>query len=118
MFHNKLHALLWRPAVVCLVSVTGSINAPRPVHNISHADIDPDCHVNYESDEKLLNWSSTHSSNVAKLYEPRDDIEVMRLLQLHTKNKTKLRPVGTALSPNVSKLKHHHHSLACHYQLC
>ena len=59
--------------------------------------------MKYEADEQLLNWSSTHSARVSKLYEPVDDVEVLRLLQHHSKEKRKLRPVGTALSPNVSE---------------
>ena len=99
MFHSKFRAL-WRPAVVCL-STAGTVHMHQhPV--ISRADIDPDCQANYDSDETLLNWSSTHSSTVSKLYAPLDEMEVVRLLEYHTKQKAKLRPVGTALSPNVS----------------
>lgn len=111
MFHSKLRTL-WRPALACL-SATGTINilSKSPLchhrhHDISRADIDHDCQVDYDSDEKLLNWSSTHSSTVSKLYVPSDEMEVMRLLQHHTKHKAKLRPVGTALSPNVRLCPH------------
>ena len=94
MFKN-VYTSLWRPALVCLAGASSATTSTVL------ADLDEECGVHFQPDERLMNWSSTHSSNVRKLYEPCDDIEVKRLLEHHSVKKTKLRPVGTALSPNV-----------------
>eukprot|EP00981_Chlorochromonas_danica_P006280 scaffold1348_cov184-Ochromonas_danica.AAC.7 len=80
--------------------------------------IEPHSGVSYSTDETILNWSNTHRCQPARLYEPKNAQEVLRLLQfLHT-TKTKARPIGTALSPNgigmsssssSSSQSHHHH---------
>jgi hypothetical protein len=56
--------------------------------------------VEYESHQVVSNWSSTHSCNVRKLFEPKSPQEVLRVMQFYREHKMKLRPVGTALSPN------------------
>ena len=56
--------------------------------------------VTFETGHDLTNWSATHSCHPARLYEPKSAQEVCRVLESHHKNKTKVRPVGTALSPN------------------
>lgn len=60
------------------------------------------CGVAFDSDQVITNWSATHSCKPARVYEPKSAQEVLRLLQRsHRSNPiVKLRPVGTALSPN------------------
>jgi L-galactono-1,4-lactone dehydrogenase len=66
----------------------------------SVCDLDVDCGVNFESGQAFTNWSSTHSCHPKRVYEPKSAQEVVRVLKLHHDRKTKLRPVGQALSPN------------------
>jgi L-galactono-1,4-lactone dehydrogenase len=61
---------------------------------------DEECLVGYESSQILSNWSSTHSINISKIYEPKTVRELERLLKYYQAKKLKIRPVGTALSPN------------------
>lgn len=61
---------------------------------------DENCHVAFESQQQLSNWSSTHSVNVRRVYEPKSERELERLLRFYQEKKQKIRPVGTALSPN------------------
>ena len=56
--------------------------------------------VNYEKQQTLTNWSSTHSQTIDKLYEPRNERELERLLKDYQSKKLKIRPIGTCLSPN------------------
>lgn len=56
--------------------------------------------VTYETGHELTNWSATHSCRPNRIYEPKSAQEVCRVLESHHKNKQKIRPVGTALSPN------------------
>ena len=64
------------------------------------ADFDDSCGVSYSTEQQITNWSSTHSASPRRLYEPKSSQEVLRVLQHFHKTKKKLRPVGTALSPN------------------
>lgn len=56
--------------------------------------------VTYETGHELTNWSATHSCHPNRIFEPKSAQEVCRVLENHHKNKAKIRPVGTALSPN------------------
>lgn len=56
--------------------------------------------VQYETGQSLTNWSSTHSCQPWRVYEPSNVQEVLRILEAHNVLKRKIRPVGTALSPN------------------
>jgi len=69
-------------------------------HGIAIADYDPECGVNYSTEQQLTNWSSTHSSSPLRLYEPQNAQETLRVLNSFHEQKKKIRPVGTALSPN------------------
>ena len=64
------------------------------------AEFDDKCGVSYSTEQELTNWSSTHSASPKRLYEPKSSQEVVRVLQHFHDMKKKLRPVGTALSPN------------------
>ena len=64
------------------------------------ADYDEECGVHYEQGQMLTNWSSTHHASPARMYEPKSAQEVVRVLQLHHASRQRVRPVGTALSPN------------------
>ncbi len=63
-------------------------------------DVDADNAVCYETGQAISNWSSTHISHPKKLYEPVTELEVVRVLKTFSDKKEKIRPVGTALSPN------------------
>jgi FAD/FMN-containing dehydrogenases len=56
--------------------------------------------VAFETGQSLTNWSSTHSCQPFRLYEPSNAQEVCRVLEEHHTAKHKIRPVGTGLSPN------------------
>lgn len=63
---------------------------------------DPHSGVSYETEQLYTNWSGTHSCKPIRVYEPHSAQEVTRLLQYmyKTENRERLRPIGTALSPN------------------
>jgi FAD/FMN-containing dehydrogenase len=63
---------------------------------------DPHSGVSYETEQLFTNWSGTHSCKPNRVYEPHSAQEVTRLLQYmyKTGSQEKLRPIGTALSPN------------------
>jgi L-galactono-1,4-lactone dehydrogenase len=48
----------------------------------------------------MTNWSSTHAAAPIRLYEPGSPQECVRVLQKFHDKKARIRPVGTALSPN------------------
>lgn len=73
---------------------------PSSISIWTSCDLDENCYVPYESSQQLSNWSSTHSRTVPKVYEPRSERELDRLLKYYQDKKIKLRPIGTALSPN------------------
>jgi len=56
--------------------------------------------VSFETGQVFTNWSATHTANPRRVYEPKSAQEVSRVLESHHASKTKIRPVGTALSPN------------------
>lgn len=68
--------------------------------SVSKADYDAECGVFYSTDQQVTNWSSTHSSSPARIYEPHNAQECLQVLQVFHNRKQKIRPVGTALSPN------------------
>ena len=74
-----------------------SFSALRPA---VRCDVDADNAVSYETGQAISNWSSTHISHPKKLYEPLTELEVVRVLKTFSDKKEKIRPVGTALSPN------------------
>lgn len=63
---------------------------------------DPHSGVSYETEQLYTNWSGTHSCKPIRVYEPHSAQEVTRLLQYmyKTESRERLRPIGTALSPN------------------
>ena len=63
-------------------------------------DVHEDTGVTYETQHSLMNWSGTHSSHPQRIFEPTSAQQVIRLLSYYNEHKQKLRPVGTALSPN------------------
>jgi L-galactono-1,4-lactone dehydrogenase len=80
-----------------LSSFSSSVPVSLPV---SYCDFDESCHVHYDSSQILSNWSSTHSIQIKRLYEPKTERELERLLRHHQYHKIKIRPIGTGLSPN------------------
>lgn len=66
----------------------------------SYSDFDEEIGVGYEQGQRLTNWSSTHHASPARIYEPKSAQECIRVLQMYHNKKMKIRPVGTALSPN------------------
>lgn len=63
-------------------------------------EFDSECGVCYETNQSFQNWSNTHSCHDIKVYEPKSTQEVSRVLKLFHNKRQKLRPIGTALSPN------------------
>jgi L-galactono-1,4-lactone dehydrogenase len=66
----------------------------------THCEIDEECKLSFEKSQNLSNWSSTHHCTVSRIYEPKTERELDRLLRHHQLKNLKLRPIGTALSPN------------------
>lgn len=62
--------------------------------------VDNDTGVRIEKDQKILNWSSTHSCDPEVIYYPMSAQEISRVLSKSSSQLSKIRPVGTALSPN------------------
>ena len=56
--------------------------------------------VTFETGQVFTNWSATHTAHPRRVYEPKSAQEVSRVLESHHASNTKIRPVGTALSPN------------------
>lgn len=69
-------------------------------YQATECDLDEHCYVNFEKDQILSNWSSTHTMNVERVYEPTNESELVRLLTYHQDIRRKIRPIGTLLSPN------------------
>jgi L-galactono-1,4-lactone dehydrogenase len=108
------------PATTSLTATNQSTNrywdAPKqlslPLFCRAECDFDRLCGVEYESGHTMMNWSSTHASTPQRIYHPKSPQEVVRVLQsfhqqaeqLQTQQLSsksiKIRPVGTALSPN------------------
>ena len=94
---------LSRVRIGALTSLTGALVSRQwrtPTHHSSQCEMDEDCGVHFEQGQVLTNWSSTHTSHPRRVYEPKSAQEVVRVLQLHHRDSGKVRPVGTALSPN------------------
>ena len=53
-----------------------------------------------EDDQTISNWSSTHSCTPDHIYYPKSASEVVSILRKHNQMNTKIRPIGSALSPN------------------
>jgi L-galactono-1,4-lactone dehydrogenase len=66
---------------------------------LSHSERDTNG-VAYEKGGAITNWSATHTCSPSRQFEPKSAQEVCRVLEQHHATKTKIRPIGTALSPN------------------
>lgn len=51
--------------------------------------------------QDLTNWSGTHSISTSRYFTPETEAELIQIVQEAHDNKQKLRPVGSALSPNA-----------------
>ena len=56
--------------------------------------------IHFESDQVITNWSNTHGCRPFQILSPQNAQEVCRILKYAHDNHLKIRPVGTALSPN------------------
>lgn len=79
---------------------TNRTNCKHSDNIVCDVEIGKDIGVPYETGQTVTNWSSTHTCNPATIYEPHSAQEVTRLLSKMSQLKMKIRPVGTALSPN------------------
>jgi hypothetical protein len=52
------------------------------------------------TDVTLTNWSATHHCTPTQIYEPKSAQEVGRVLSVAHEKNLKVRPIGSALSPN------------------
>ncbi|PXF44710.1 L-galactono-1,4-lactone dehydrogenase, mitochondrial [Gracilariopsis chorda] len=50
--------------------------------------------------QDLINWSGTHSISTNRYFTPESEAELIQIVQQAHEKKQKLRPVGSALSPN------------------
>ena len=57
-------------------------------------------HVNYETNQMITNWSSTHTCHPSRIYYPTTAEDVQTVLKEYHTKKKKIRVIGTALSPN------------------
>ena len=70
-------------------------------HNQAESDeIEKLAGINYDTKPVITNWSSTHTCSPNTLFEPKSGQEICRILKYHSDKKQKIRPIGTALSPN------------------
>ena len=67
-----------------------------PVKTLSDDSLD----TSIQTCQSISNWSATHFSNPTKIYEPKSPLGVLHILTKVSNEKGKLRPIGTALSPN------------------
>eukprot|EP01041_Mallomonas_annulata_P002708 gene2708-5330_t len=68
--------------------------------SIAYNLVDNKNKVEYEKDHTITNWSGTHHYSPSRLYEPKSVEELESLLASHQYFNEKIRPIGTALSPN------------------
>jgi L-galactono-1,4-lactone dehydrogenase len=83
-------------------------------------EIDKDCGVSYELNETLSNWSSNHTIQPQRVYEPKTPLEIIRVLSMFNTKKGKIRPIGTFISPNgiASPASLSSSSSPCEYNNC
>ncbi|RHY38220.1 hypothetical protein DYB38_005560 [Aphanomyces astaci] len=53
-----------------------------------------------DSTSAYVNWSATHDCHPVRVYEPESVAEVESIVAFHHLQKTKLRPMGSGVSPN------------------
>ena len=82
-----------------LAACLGALS-PLLCRSVAISDYDEVSASHYSTEQQLTNWSSTHSATPLRLYEPSSPQECVRVLQQFHDRKQKIRPVGTALSPN------------------
>lgn len=58
-------------------------------------------------EEVIVNWSGTHSVHVKNVYEPRNVKELEDIVRMCHIKKQKVRPMGSALSPNALSFQSH-----------
>ena len=100
---NNFHWQAWSVAAAALLAVGLSAD------DITLCEIDANekSGVSFETGQVLTNWSATHTSHPRRVYEPKSAQEVSRVLESHHASNTKIRAVGTALSPNGIGLGNH-----------
>lgn len=94
---------LYDGSIVTTVILSVVVLSTSYFHYKTATKCDQDQHVggvSYEAGQTITNWSSTHACEPLRFYEPKSAQEVCRILERHQSTKTKIRPIGTALSPN------------------
>eukprot|EP01035_Chromulina_nebulosa_P025219 gene25219-32909_t len=81
-------------------AIAYNVQLPAIAQESSVDGVDNDTGVSIEKGHRLLNWSSTHSCDPEVIYYPKSAQEISRVLSKSSFQRSKLRPVGTALSPN------------------
>lgn len=89
----------YRPTLASAVLIGAGVLS---LNGFASSECEEDLHtgVEYESHQTVTNWSANHSCNARRLFEPKSIQEVIRLVKFYNDHRMKLRPVGTALSPN------------------
>ena len=75
-----------------VVGLTGGV--------VAFCERDYDSGVTFETDVELSNWSATHTCKPRHLYTPDSTQDVLKLLTTSSRQRDRLRVVGTGLSPN------------------
>lgn len=60
----------------------------------------PQSHVDQAEEQEVVNWSGTHSVSTTRYFQPESVDELKQIISDAHRNKKKLRPIGSALSPN------------------
>jgi L-galactono-1,4-lactone dehydrogenase len=84
-------------AAATAAAVAYTHSEPAPASTFS---VPPALAADSKTDETIENWSSTHSANPAGYFEPESALDVQRILSLMHEAGSRLRIVGSALSPN------------------
>lgn len=98
----RKYASWWqqRALLVALSSFVMTISTQALCKDEDAVAIDVETGVAIESNQSFLNWSGTHACHPQYIFYPKSSQEIARVLTAHSKSGAKIRPIGTALSPN------------------
>lgn len=99
-FAKNSESINWRSWVIVGATVAALGLISLQDNTVCDIDVTDKSGVSFETGQTLTNWSATHTIHPRRVYEPKSAQEVSRVLESHHATSTKIRPVGTALSPN------------------
>jgi len=106
LFDHESRKQTWATALLTAIAVTSSVafasGTTTALAEEVHAGDDNNEEEEEEEPTKILNWSGTHSVELApgKYHEPETMDELIQLVSKSYHDGTHIRPVGSALSPN------------------